>query len=168
VRFNIAFHKKRAAIQCPYCMANRACGFNTCTNCGAAFNVSDVKKPLVLKAGILLMWLNALLILYCVALNIKIANLNDFNITDPNVETCVLIGIAGLKLVLTQLLSNGINWARMWCLLFFFWPHGSGTIYEFNIWIINHLSTILLFLSPSSKWFRSVKAIREMQLGIGN
>jgi hypothetical protein len=168
VWFNIAFQKKRATIQCTYCAGNRASGFNACTNCGAALNVSDVKKPLVLKVGILLMRLNALLILYCVVLHIEIADLNDFHISDPNVKTCVLIGIAGLKLVLTQLLSNGINWARMWCLIFFFWPHGSGTIYEFNIWIINHLSTILLFLSPSNKWFGSVKAIREMQLGIGN
>jgi hypothetical protein len=166
VRFDKAFQKKRATIPCPYCAANRARGFNTCTNCGAALDVSDVKKPLLLRAGILLMRLNALLILYCVALNINIANLNDFHISDPNVKTSILIGIAILKLVLIQLLSNGINWARMSCLLFFFWPHGSGTIYEFNIWIINHLSTILLFLSPSNKWFRSVEAIRKMQSGV--
>jgi len=122
--------------------------------------VKQMKKPLALKAGILLMWLNGLLLLYCVALDIRVASFASFNIHDKNVERLILLAVAILKLALAQMMSNGINRARIWCWIFVFWPHGSGSIHEMNMFLMNHLSLILLFLPPSNRWFKMAKGMR--------
>lgn len=117
----------------------------------------DMPKPLPLRAGILLMQLNALLILICAASGINIASFDSFGIDDPAAARLILVVIAAVKLQLARLMSQGVNWARMMCWAFVFWPHGSGSIHEMNLFLMNHLSLILLFLSPSNRWFKMVR-----------
>ncbi len=149
-------------IRCPCCTANlllaqgRRCG-----QCGAILELQQTAKPLSLRAGVLLMQLNAMLILYCVAFHIDVANFASIYAVDANATKVILVSIAILKLVLAQLMSNGVNWARISCWVFVFWPHGSGSIHEMNLFIMNHLSLILLFLSPSNTWFREVRAFQR-------
>jgi hypothetical protein len=132
-------------------------------NEGAILKIKQMEKPLLLKAGILLMRLNAFLILYCVALHINVANFDSFHIFDLNAIRLILIAVAILKLALAQLMSNGVNWARMWCWVFVFWPHGSGSIHEMNMFVMNHVSLLLLFLSPSNRWFSMARAKRRLR-----
>jgi hypothetical protein len=150
--------------QCPHCAASLPLAVINCIGCGAILEIEQLKKPLLLRAGILLMQLNALLILYCVALHIDVANFDSFHIHDSNVIRLILIAVAVFKLALAQLMSNGVNWARMCCWVFVFWPHGSGSIHEMNLFVMNHLSLLLLFLSPSNRWFKMARAIRRLQV----
>jgi hypothetical protein len=150
-------------MRCPHCAANLTFAEIQCAKCGAVLEIKQTKKPLLLKAGILLMQLNALLILYCVALHISVANFDSFHVFDSNAIRLILIAVAILKLALAQLMSNGVSWARMCCWVFVFWPHGSGSIHEMNMFVMNHLSLLLLFLSPSNRWFRMARAMRRLQ-----
>jgi len=109
------------------------------------------------------MQLNALLILYCVARHISIANFDSFHVFDSNAIRLVLIAVAILKLALAQLMANGLNWARMCCWVFVFWPHGSGSIHEMNLFVMNHVSLLLLFLSPSNRWFSMARTMRRLR-----
>jgi hypothetical protein len=150
-------------MRCPCCAANLKFAVIQCATCGAILEIEQIEKPLLLKAGILLMQLNALLILYCVALRISVANFDSFHIFDSNAMRLILIAVAILKLALAQLMSNGVNWARMWCWVFVFWPHGSGSIHEMNMFVMNHVSLLLLFLSPSNRWFRMARVMRRLR-----
>jgi DNA-directed RNA polymerase subunit RPC12/RpoP len=154
---------KANVMRCPYCEANLTLAEARCAKCGALLEMKQIKKPLMLKAGIFLMRLNGLLILYCVASDINIANFDSFDIYDKNVVRIILIAVAILKLALAQMISNGINRARILCWVFVFWPHGSGSIHEMNMFVINHISLILLFLPPSNRWFRMAKGTRSRQ-----
>lgn len=148
-------------MRCPYCAANLTYAVIHCAQCGAVLEIKQMKKPLLLKAGIILMLLNALLLLYCVALHISVANFDSFHIFDSNAIKLILITVAILKLALAHLMSNGLNWARMWCWIFVFWPHGSGSIHEMNMFVMNHVSLLLLFLPPSNRWFSMASALRR-------
>jgi len=150
-------------MRCPYCAANLKFAVIQCAKCGAILEIKQMEKPLLLKAGILLMRFNALLILYCVALHISVANFDSFHVFDSNAIRLILIAVAILKLALAQLMSNGVNWARMCCWVFVFWPHGSGSIHEMNMFVMNHVSLLLLFLSPSNRWFRMARAMRRLR-----
>jgi hypothetical protein len=128
------------------------------------FEIKQMKKPLLLKAGIFLMQLNALLILYYVALHISVANFDSFHISDSNAIRLILIAVAILKLALAQLMTNGVNWASMWCWVFVFWPYGSGSIHEMNMFVMNHVSLLMLFLPPSNRWFKMARVMRRLKV----